>query len=476
MKTTTSLKRTLIFTQNLFLNRSWNISHKMRNVAIMLLSAFFFSCEDPINIAVDTPSTGGQFVTSFTDTLTVSKATVMLDSIVTSTQTGAIVGQYKDPVFGNVTAKLYTQISLPYDPNNGSYSAFALPAADTLKPVYDSMYVYLVHNGFAYGDSTKSVTLNLHRLTEDFVKGKKYTNNDALAYNATPLASKVLTYKDFKRAVTSSTDSLIKFKLPAAVGSEIFALAGKDAGKDIDKFTAAVKGFALTVNQDAQTVYGLSVSSSFPAIYYHTEGDTVRKAISLTFLAERFSQITGNRSGTPLQDLKMLGSIPSQATGGKTYIQTGIGITTKMTFPTLANLLKAGNVAINKAELIIEPDVDQFTGNFRPPVQIALVEIGKDNRLKKVNNVEDFVALDVASGTQFISDFNTTTNNYQFNFTSYIQEIINGRKTTDGIAIVPSLVGTNSSTGATTISIYNNNVSRAVIKNIKLNVYYSGKK
>ena len=451
----------------------------MRNVAIMLLSAFFFSCEDPINIAVDTPANGGQFSTTFTDTLTVSRATVMLDSIVTSEQTGAIVGHYKDPVFGDISATVYAQITLPYDGSTGAYYPFRVPTADSLTAVYDSMYVYVVHNGFAYGDSTKPVTLNIHRLTEDFVKSKKYLNNDVLSYNPTPLASQVLTYKDFKRATVSTTDSLIKFKMPEALGQELFALANKAEGRDIDKFTAAVKGFAFTINQNAETAYGISltVGTTYPIVYYHAPGDTVAKGLPLTFLGERFSQFKGNRQGTVLQDLKQLSSIPSQATGNKTYMQTGVGITTKMTFPTLANLLKTGsaNVAINKAELIIEPDLDQVTGNFKPPIQIALVEIGTDNRLKKTSGIENFVGLDVASGVQYVSDYSTTNNNYKFNFTSYIQDILNNRKTTDGIALVPSILTTDAN-GATIITVYNNNLARTVIKNIKLNVYYSGKR
>ena len=447
----------------------------MRNVALMLLSAFFFSCEDPINIAVDTPATGGQFVTTFTDTLMVASATVMLDSVITSSQTGAIVGNYKDPVFGKVSAKLYTQLTLPYDANNVAYAALVLPDADKDVAVYDSMYVYLVHNGFVYGDSTKPITLSIHRLTDDFVKGKRYTNNDALGYNTTPLVSKVIQYKDFKRAVSSATDSLIKFKLPDAVGSEIFALCGKDAGTDIDKFTAAVKGLAIVSSQDAGTIYGISVSNSYPQIYYHRKDETVVKGITLSFLSERFSEIKGDKQGTVLQNLKQLESIPSKLTGNKTYIQSGFGITTKISFPTLANLLKSGNVAINKAELIIEPDLDQITGNFKPSPQVALVEIGTDNRLKKVNNAEDFIVLDGGTSLQYVSDYSATNNNYKFNFTSYVQDLLNNRKKTDGIAIVPSLVGT-SSAGATTIGIYNNSVARTVIKKIRLNVYYSGRK
>lgn len=445
----------------------------------MLLSAFFLSCEDPINIAIDTPSSGGQFSTSFTDTLTVARSTVMIDSVITSAQSGTVLGHYKDPVFGDVSATMYAQITLPIDANTGGYAALTFPDADKDKAVYDSMYVYFAHNGFAYGDSTKPVTLNLHRLTEEFVKGKKYINTNTVAYNSTPIASKVLTYKDFKRAANAVRDSLITFKLPDAIGNEIFATIGKDAGSDIDKFTAAVKGFALTLNNDAQTVYGISLGlgSSYPMVYYHAQGDTVGKAMSMTFLGERFSEIKTNRQGKVLQNIKELDAVPSQLTGNVTYVQTGAGITTKISFPTLANLLKGGssNVAINKAELIIEPDLAQVAGNLRPPSQFVLVEIGQDNRLKKKNNVEDYIALDVATGTQYVSDYSTTNNNYVFNFTSYLQDLLTNKRTTDGIALVPSLVSVDAN-GATTIGIYNNNVSRAVIKSIKLNLYYSGKK
>jgi len=471
-------KRILIFTQNSFLKNSGNFTHKMRNVALMLLSAFFLSCEDPINIAVDSPSNGGQFSTTFTDTLTVGRATVMVDSVITSAQSGTVLGHYKDPVFGDVSATMYAQVTLPIDGNTGGYAALTFPEADKDKAVYDSMYVYFAHNGFTYGDSTKPVTINLHRLTEEFVKGKKYINTNTVAYNTTPIASKVLTYKDFKRATNTTRDSLITFKLPNSIGNEIFATISKDAGSDIDKFTAAVKGFALTLNNDAQTVYGISLAlgSSYPMVYYHAQGDTTGKAMALTFLGERFSEIKTNRQGKVLQNLKELESVPSQLTGNLTYIQTGAGITTKISFPTLASLLKAGNnnVAINKAELIIEPDLDQFAGNLRPPLQFVLVEIGKDNRLKKTNNVEDYVALDVATGTQYVSDYSSTNNNYKFNFTSYLQDLLNNKRTTDGIALVPSLISETSS--GTVIGIYNNNVSRAVIKSIKLNLYYSAKK
>jgi Domain of unknown function (DUF4270) len=458
-------KLILTSTQNLFLNNIW------RKVALMLFSAFILSCQDPIGIAIDTPSTGGQVVTVFTDTVKVAFSTIMLDSTVTSGQASSVIGSYKDPIFGEVSAKSFAQLTLPYLSSSSSYAILAFPSADVGLTVYDSVYVYLANDSFVYGDTTKPITLAVHRLTDDFVSSKNYTKDDALGYNPTPMASKAFSLKELKRSYSTAQDSLLKYKLPDTFGQELYDLVGKDAGTTIDKFTNAVKGLAFVANQDAAAVYGLSISNSYIQLYYHTTNSTNRKSIPLTFLSQRFSQIKSNRQGTALQNLQLFQSIPSSLTNNRTYMQTGLGISTKMQFPSLAALQKNKNITINKAELIIQPDLDQITGNFKPPAQFALVQISNDNRLKKTSsNVIDYVALDAISGTQYVAAYSSTNNNYSFNFTTYLQDLINKKQTSDGVALVPSVLST------TSIGINNTNVSRVVFKNIKLNVYYSTKK
>jgi len=473
---TTLRKRILTFTQNLFLNNIWkdvSFLHptSMRNLAVMLLSALFFSCEDPIGIIIDTPSTGGQVTTVFTDTVKVSTSSILFDSTFTSGQSNAVVGRYKDPVFGEVSAKTFAQITLPLL-NTDAFTALKFPKADSGLTVYDSVYVYIAHNGFTYGDTTKTYSLALHRLTEDFVIGKRYTNDDVLKYNPTPMVSGTFTYANMKRANSTAQDSLLRFKLPNTLGKELYDLVNTDTGSTIEKFTAAVKGIAFVANPTTENAYGLAISGSYIQLYYHTTNSTDRKSIPLTFYSQRFSQIVGNRNGTVLQNIKTLQPIASTATNNRTYLQTGIGISPRLTFPTLAALQKTG-VTINKAELVFEPDLDQISGNYKVPSQVALVQLDATNRIKKTTgNLIDFIALDAISGTQYVASYNSTSNNYSFNFTSFLQDLVSKKKTTNGIALVPSLLNTTNST----ISVYNSNVSRMVIKNIKLNVYYSTKK
>jgi len=470
-------KRILTFTQNLFLNNIWKdvkFSHPtaMRNLAVMLLSALFFSCQDPTGIVIDTPSTGGQITTVFTDTLKVATSTVLFDSTFTSGQSNAVVGRYKDPIFGEVSAKTFAQITLPLL-NTDAFTALKFPKADSGLTVYDSVYVYISPNGFVYGDTTKTYSLALHRLTQDFISTKRYTKDDVLGYNPTPMASGTFKYADIKRANSTSQDSLLKFKLPNTIGKELYDLVNTDAGTTIEKFTAAVKGMAFVANSTSENAYGLAISGSYIQLYYHTTNSTDRKSIPLTFYSQRFSQIIGNRNGTVLQNLKTLQPIASSATNNRTYLQTGIGISPKLTFPNLAALQKNGNITINKAELVFEPDLDQISGNYKVPSQVALVQLETTNRIKKANgSLIDFVALDALSGTQYVASYNSTSNNYIFNFTSFLQDLVSKKRSTDGIALVPSLLNTTNST----ISVYNSNVARMVIKNVKLNIYYSTKK
>ncbi|MFY7911674.1 MAG: DUF4270 domain-containing protein [Emticicia sp.] len=444
----------------------------MRNLAAMLLSALFFSCEDPIGIVIDTPSTGGQITTVFTDTIKVAASTVMLDSTFTSGQSAVSIGNYKDPIFGQVTSRTFAQITLPVL-ESGAFAPLKFPAADSGITVYDSVYIYMAHNGFRYGDSTKNYSMAIHRLTQDFVNTKRYTNEDVLAFNPTPLASGTFSYKELKRASTSSSqDSLLKFKLPTSLGKEIYDLFYKDASTTNEKFVAAVKGLAFIPNSNDQNMYGIALSNSYILLYYHTTTSNDRKSIPLTLYSQRFSQVVANRNGTVLQNLKKLQSIPSNLTNNRTYLQTGTGISPKLTFPTLAALQKNANILINKAELVFEPDLDQINGNYRATPQVALVQLDANNQIKKTSgNLIEFVISDGLTA-QYVSNYSSTTNSYTFNITSVLQDLISKKRTIEGMALVPSLLNTTNST----ISLYNSDVSRVVMKNIKLNVYYSTKK
>jgi hypothetical protein len=380
------------------------VNKSMRMIALVLFSAIFFSCEDPKGIGL--PLGGGDYATTFTDTLTINTATVLLDSTVAEGNNYVTVGSVDDLVFGKTTAKAYWQVSLPINTNiqTGAVTYADFKVEDDAE--YDSTYFYFAWSRFIQGDTTKPFTLSLHRLAESFDKNKRYQHNDKLAIEPTPILTRTFTYQDMKRSTVANAprDSLLKFKLPDNLGRELFALSGKYTTNDNDKFMTDYKGYAL-VSNSTSTIYGIALDNSNISaatnlfLYYHKKGETARKLVVFSNRNKKFSEIISDRRGTETERFKDKSTaFSSKLTNGKTYFQSGTGITTKFEIPYLSKLVSKGRVAINKAELVITPD-ENTTGIFLPPNLVSLVQIDDKNKLIYKSGSLQSVPIDGASGS-----------------------------------------------------------------------------
>ena len=90
------------------------------------------------------------------------------------------LGNYLDPVFGNVNASIYTQIRLEqaYDfrPSHGSLDSI----------VIDSIIMYLSLNGY-YGDIHPQ-TFRVEQLTDPIYTDSSYFNNSTVPVSTTDLS------------------------------------------------------------------------------------------------------------------------------------------------------------------------------------------------------------------------------------------------------------------------------------------------
>src|SRR6218665_429134 len=91
LMTQTSQRPTTIFTPNWLINSMFNNILKVRNVAIVLLSAFFFACDDPKDIGFDL-SNSGNITPYYSDTLKVTTSTVLSDSAINANQNYVLTG------------------------------------------------------------------------------------------------------------------------------------------------------------------------------------------------------------------------------------------------------------------------------------------------------------------------------------------------------------------------------------------------
>lgn len=465
--TQTSQRPTTIFTPNWLINSMFNNILKVRNVAIVLLSAFFFACDDPKDIGFDL-SNSGNITPYYSDTLKVTTSTVLSDSAINANQNYVLTGNVQDPVFGGVKAKAYVQPALTTysDQLTGQLKIAEFTKKDNT--VADSILLWLSNtSGLCIGDTLPQTEYSIHRLKKSLTPGKYYNFNEAAEYESTPILSFSVNLATFKNKTGDSTRNY-KVKLPMEIANELLALANTDAGKDRDKFNEAFKGFAIVPSANAKAVYGFNVGAGMSTIglYYHAAGETTSTAYFFDFSGPRYSGIDFNRAGTKLADLKK-GSdeISSDKTGGMTYIQSSSGIGTKIKLDGLKSL--TGNYTVNKATLEFKLDSSQVHKLYPFNFYYTLSELDSRNQQKRVSNLPTYLTT-TGSGFAGNAALMDSTYTVTFDITYFVHGLSQNKAKDNSLLILPAGLTANQ-----TALISNDNLRRSVLRKPKLKLYYS---
>lgn len=423
------------------------------------------ACEEPKEIGLAPTTPVGVL---YTDTLTISRTTIQLDSVRSNDQSTALVGRYADPIFGQVEAQAFLQLR----PNRSliiadSGTSNVTPAN---RIIVDSTKVSLPLNGIWYGDTTVSQQIVLSRLTDSL----RSINYDISSPG--PAVGQVIARRTVKPrpSVIDSAGYLSPIAVDNSLGREIIAMANTNAllftpstGAWVDPVAfrrQVARDFVLSSTSSAQAaILGMTLSEGVLITYFHVQGERTAQAYSIPFAGKRFNQISANRAGTPLASLRPGQSLPATVTG-RTYVQNGTGITTKLQFPTLTNLLATGRVAINRADLVIAPTAAEDGKRPLPPY-LALAEVNTQNRLTRSATTTGVASLlftvqslgplsrepNNFSGTQ-VAIRDSRTNTYTFQMAGYLQSVASGLSPNDGLALLtpsgPQLFVQNSQTGA----------------------------
>lgn len=443
----------------------------------------------------------------YTDTLTITRTTLQLDSVRSNDQSVALVGRYADPVFGQAQAQAYLQL------RPSATSSFVVTDSGTTnvtaadRIILDSTRLYIPYNGSWYGDTTVSQELVISRLTDTL----RSINYDISSTG--PAVSRVIGRRTV-RLRPNIIDSLAYTKpivVDNSIGRELLAFANTDATLlstttgtlvDPNAFRNQFKpGFLVNTTGSAPAaVFGFTPSSGFITLGYHVQGETYPRYYSYSFSGKRFNQITTNRGGTAIATLRP-GQSQATTITGRTYVQPGTGVTTKLQFPSLLPLLKSGRIAVNRADLVITPQSPGNGTNFLPPF-MALTEIDANNRLVRsdlsTGAVRLFAVQQAALGSlqggpvnrlpnsylyPQIATLDSRTNTYTFQLSGYFQSLVSGVSPNNALAILtPSasaLFVPNQSTGAIidqTQAVLTDRVWRMVLDgkaSVKLILFYT---
>jgi hypothetical protein len=444
---------------------------------LVLIGFVLGACEDP------TSSLGTELIDpadlvgiNYTDTLSVTSSTVLLDSTIGSGSHMLLVGKYNDPIFGEVKAESYFQIQL----------------ADTIRsfknPVIDSVVFNCGYN-YAYGDTTKPQRFSIHkvvekigqnngsiakRLIESINYPSAYFTNEKLKYESTPIATSPnflpeITQKGSKSLNPDTTRyNALRFLIPKKFGEEIIALGQTSAKNNNEEFKKIIKGLALVPNESNTAIVGFNSyilstdaatqpyfskrrNGSSITIHYH-QGNNVNKdslyTVKLAVTGDGLETQT-NRQNAVMYNLnnasfnktsskKILNpndQLPAQGANKEVYLQAMTGLAGKIEFPSLLNLTKNKNIAINKAELIITPKVS--SSFYAPIYALTIVLLNPNNAQKPYRNISgELVSMAAEDRTNpQVAYFNSEKKNYTFNITSYLSNVVNGTIANNGFLL-----------------------------------------
>jgi hypothetical protein len=397
------------------------------------LSALFFltliySCKKDGKLTPDFDK--GNLEISYVDTFAIITGVEKEDSLRTDGLALNMIGLYHDPIFGQVSSSLYTQVLL-----TGVNLNF-----EATNTTVDSIVLTLAYAGL-YGNSVSDMTLNVYELDTklDFITD--YYSNTITSYNTTPVGSFNFV-PNIIDSVDIAFDTLkraphLRIKLNNTFGDKILN-ATADQLTDDANFSDFMKGLHI---RSSETVDNSSLSSGDGSIAYfdmNAELSTLTMyyddSVSYSFLisssTEKYSQFAHNYAATDVE--KHLNNDASKIST-RTYVSSMAGVKTKIELPTIRALAGGEPAVINKALIIFTMETGSNLPNDLVDETIYLVGIDADgNQIILADNNSSIEA----DNSHFGGSYDTETNEYAFNITRHIHQILTTTETDYGMYLV----------------------------------------
>lgn len=372
------------------------------------------------------------------DTFNISSSTVLLDSIVTVSTPAFLVGVYDDPIFGRVKASSFFEFGpglddLLTDVENN----LGIPDSS----VFDSVRITLQLVS-AYGATDQVQTFGIFQLTDSLDSDIDYTNRDEIPFDPVPITTITTSAEEL-----AETPFLQRTLIPetSAWARKFDELIFSGTRPNTDEFREAFNGLALIPIEDSPgsiiRFNAALVGTSPPLVVriFFTDNEGVSASTALTFLRTgfpRFNKIESERQGTVLENLQTpFQEISSTQTNQQTFVQSGVGIFTRLSIPGIESLISPSGspIGVNEATLIIKPNFGSVD-DFFPPPELVLYQTDDNNRVLEVEVIEDLNAPITGTAFPFVFVYDPRFEEYRADVTTYLQNVLNG--TEDGNALL----------------------------------------
>ncbi len=425
------------------INHKMNISYFNRKRIVGMLSVvcfillLFAQCKkDKSQLGLNVQPQSDQIGLMQSDTSTLITYSTLSDSIATDElNAAALLGSYKDPFFGNVSASIYTQIrlagSVDFTPEGGTLSDLEV----------DSVILYLAISG-GYGN-LDAQNFEVYQMVEDIFIDSIYYSNRTIAnsgLNLVPIGEGTIvpdaSTPGFVGGVQTNNPilriplSVNDFAIPIINQSGIGTLNTNDGDNG---FVDWFKGLYITSNTFQNSNEGailyldlLSANSKVTMFYRDNSGlpsefDTLSFDFNINASCARFVNFVQDYSGSPVEAQLNDTTLGQQLF----YLQAMGGVRGNVVLPNVERYKDSGNIIINKAELVL-PVQYYTTDAYLPPSELFLVRQLPDGGIAFTPDYND------SRGGNYVA----STKSYTFNITRYLNQLIAGEYENEPLTIV----------------------------------------
>lgn len=410
------------------------IFHKIGLFLLTIL--FLFACDDSVELGLDLQSQDQLISTYLSDTFSIESQVVISEPNSTSKVSSLLFGSLQDPYFGSIEAEAYAKMLLSTD------TALAFKDPQGRKPIYDSARIIMVLDDI-YGDTTTTKKLEVHRLLDNLDTGKTYYANDRIPSGELIASASI---------VPKTNQRIYYLPVKDEFGKLLFSKQGTETFANQNNFEAFFSGIRIRC-ADPKTVFELRPYNLFLSLHFHYDTDTLAKTHSfriarsisnfdgsISLLKDKYqwfnSLKTDYSSSNYLKNLTSQNSLSSKQTNQELYVQAGADVMTWIKFPNLDKINVNKNIFINRAELSFHIDNQTFAIFNQVPPDLTFWEADKNGKVLKSETGNSIPVYAEGANTQLLLTYNPTGRNYKDALlTSYIQDVINGKKANNGILL-----------------------------------------
>lgn len=398
----------------------------------LLRVAFYFSvliialssCKKPDGLGADLLPDGDDPLVGAIDTFTLETTFSREDSIAVRTDFNAhLLGGINDPEFGKTGAAFYASLRLlSASPSFGS------------NPRCDSVKLTLYTTGY-YGDTSGTTHhYRFFKLSEKLYKDSTRYSHRKPQMEMTSFSEAVISQFNPNDTVDIQGVRAPQLVIPVDTAWGTYILNNANFSSE-SAFNDFFNGFYITdsITSGNGCIFYFDLREALPAnfrskmiFYYSNDTSTVPQVFEMAINGgAHFNYFHHDYS-----QAVFVNQFNDPAAGSNfCYLQSMAGIKTTIRFPHLNELIKTGQVSVNRAILEITADVTN-SGNLKPHNKLSLAGIDSAGL--------GFFLPDNIDNTALFGGDLTSSNTYSFVITRYMQQVLNGSRKDYGLYLLSS--------------------------------------